>query len=254
MDMFRLDGQNALVTGAGSGIGQAIAVGLAEAGADIGCFSRKTSQGLDETIERIERLGRRAIRLTGSVTEEQDLTDAVAAIEKGSGPLTIAVNSAGIANAFPAEDMPIEEWQRVIDTNYTGLFKSCRAAARAMFDHGGGSIINISSMSGWIANRGLSQAHYNSSKAAVSHLTRSLATEWCDRGVRVNAISPGYTLSPMNKRPEVAAQRQQFADETPMQRLAEVGEMVGPAVFFASRASSFCTGADLVVDGGFVCW
>lgn len=254
MDMFRLDGQTALVTGAGSGIGQAIAIGLAEAGAEVGCFSRKSSQGLDETIERIEQLGRRAVRLTGSVTEERDLTDAVTMLEKESGPLAIAVNSAGIASAFPAEDMPIEEWQGVIETNYTGLFKSCRVAARAMFVHGGGSIINISSMSGWIANRGLTQAHYNSSKAAVSHLTRSLATEWSDRNVRVNAISPGYTLSPMNKRPEVATQRQQFADETPMHRLAEVDEMVGPAVFFASRASSFCTGADLVVDGGFVCW
>lgn len=254
MDMFRLDGQTALVTGAGSGIGQAIAIGLAKAGANVGCFSRPTSRGLDETINQIEKHGRHAIRLTGSVTEEHDLTEAVSRLEHNLGPLTIAVNSAGIASAFPAEDMPIEEWQRVIDTNYTGLFKSCRTAARAMFKNGGGSIINISSMSGWIANRGLTQAHYNSSKAAVSHLTRSLATEWCKHGVRVNAISPGYTLTPMNKRPEVATQRQQFANETPMQRLAEVEEMVGPAIFFASRASSFCTGADLVVDGGFVCW
>lgn len=254
MDMFRLDGQTALVTGAGSGIGQAIAIGLAEAGANVGCFSRASSTGLTETIDRIEALGHHAIRLTGSVTDEQSLTKAVNTLENEAGPLSVAVNSAGIASAYPAEDMPIEEWQQVVDTNYTGLFKSCRVEARTMFGNGGGSIVNISSMSGWIANRGLTQAHYNSSKAAVSHLTRSLATEWCDRGVRVNAISPGYTLSPMNKRPEVATQRQQFADETPMQRLAEVEEMIGPAVFFASRASSFCTGSDLVVDGGFVCW
>lgn len=254
MDMFRLDGQTAFVTGAGSGIGQAIAVGLAGAGARVGCFSRATSQGLDETVAQIEKSGGQAFRLTGSVTQEQDLVRAVATLERESGPLTVAVNAAGIGSDFPAEDMPMEEWNRVIETNYTGLFKSCRTAARAMFEHGGGSIVNISSMSGHIVNRGLTQSHYNSSKAAVSHLTRSLAAEWCDRGVRVNAISPGYTLTPMTRRPEVAKRHVQFADDTPMNRLADAEEMVGPAIFFASRASSFCTGSDLLVDGGFVCW
>jgi len=105
-----------------------------------------------------------------------------------------------------------------------------------------------------IVNRGLLQAHYNSSKAAVIHLTKSLAMEWSDRGIRVNAISPGYTLTPMNKRPEVAEQLKAFAADTPVARIAEVDEMVGPAVFLASQASAFCTGVNLLVDGGFVCW
>ena len=117
-----------------------------------------------------------------------------------------------------------------------------------------GSIINIASMSGSIVNRGLTQAHYNSSKAAVIHLSKSLAMEWADRGLRVNVISPGYTLTPMNARAEVAGQVKVFERDTPMGRLATVDEMVGPAVFLASAASSFVTGHDLIVDGGFVCW
>jgi NAD(P)-dependent dehydrogenase (short-subunit alcohol dehydrogenase family) len=123
-----------------------------------------------------------------------------------------------------------------------------------MLLHGGGSIVNIASMSGVIINRGLTQAHYNTSKAGVIHLTKSLAMEWVGRGIRVNSISPGYTATPMNTRPEVAEQVKQFESETPMARMATVGEMVGPAIFLASDAASYCTGVDLLVDGGFVCW
>ena len=122
-----------------------------------------------------------------------------------------------------------------------------------MFSHGqGGSIINIASMSGVIANRGLTQVHYNSSKAGVIHLTKSLAMEWVDRDIRVNAISPGYTATPMNTRPEMVDSMAVFESQTPMQRSATVTEMVGPAIFLASDASSYCTGVDLLVDGGFM--
>ena len=117
-----------------------------------------------------------------------------------------------------------------------------------------GAIVNIASMSGTIVNRGLLQAHYNSSKAAVIHLSKSLAMEWSDRGVRVNSISPGYTATPMNLRPEVAEQVKVFERDTPLGRMATVDELVGPAVFLVSRAASFCTGIDLIIDGGFVCW
>jgi NAD(P)-dependent dehydrogenase (short-subunit alcohol dehydrogenase family) len=117
-----------------------------------------------------------------------------------------------------------------------------------------GSVVNIASMSGIIVNRGLMQAHYNASKAAVIHLSKSLAMEWCDRGVRVNSISPGYTATPMNLRPEMAGQTKQFEAETPLGRMATVYELVGPAIFLSSKAASFCTGVDLIVDGGFVCW
>ncbi len=254
MDLFRLDNEIAFVTGAGSGIGQRIAVAYAEAGADVACFDLPSSDGLAETVSRIGGAGRQALALTGDVRSEDDLADAIAATERDLGPIGIAGNCAGIANAAPAEEMAADQWQRMIDINLTGLFRSCQAEARAMLPRKRGSIMNIASMSGSIVNRGLLQAHYNSSKAAVIHLTKSLAMEWCERGLRVNSISPGYTATPMNLRPEVAEQVKQFEADTPMGRMATVDEMAGPAVFLASPAAAFCTGVDLIVDGGFVCW
>ncbi|TIV21793.1 MAG: SDR family oxidoreductase, partial [Mesorhizobium sp.] len=144
--------------------------------------------------------------------------------------------------------------RKVHEVNVAGVFLSCQAEARVMLPRRAGSIVNIASMSGTIVNRGLTQAHYNSSKAAVIHMSKSLAMEWADRGLRVNVVSPGYTLTPMNKRPEVAEEIKIFKRDTPMGRMAAPEEMVGPTVFLASRASSFVTGLDLIVDGGYVCW
>ena len=254
MNLFSLEGKTAFVTGAGSGIGQRIAVGLAEAGASVGCFDLPSSKGLAGTVDQIKGLGRNAIALTGDVTQAADLQRAVEGVEQGLGPLSVALNCAGIANAAPAEEMPLEQWQRMLDINLTGIFLSCQAEARVMLPRKQGSIVNIASMSGIIVNRGLLQAHYNTSKAGVIHLTKSLAMEWSDRGIRVNSISPGYTATPMNIRPEVAEQVKKFEADTPMGRMATVDELVGPAVFLSSPAASFCTGVDLVVDGGFVCW
>ncbi len=254
MNLFSLEGKIAFVTGAGSGIGQRIAAGLAEAGASVGCFDLGISKGLDHTVEQVKALGRQAIAVRGDVTQAADLQEAIASLEKALGPLALAVNCAGIANAAPAEEMPLDQWQRMLDINLTGIFISCQAEARAMLPRKQGSIVNIASMSGIIVNRGLLQAHYNTSKAGVIHLTKSLAMEWSDRGVRVNSISPGYTATPMNVRPEVAEQVKQFEADTPLGRMATVDELVGPAIFLSSQAASFCTGIDLVVDGGFVCW
>ena len=254
MKLFSLEGKTAFVTGAGSGIGQRIALGLAEAGASVGCFDLASSKGLNGTIEQIKGLGREAIALTGDVTQAGDLQRAVDAVEKELGPLSVAINSAGIANATPAEEMPLAQWQRMLDINLTGTFLSCQAEARVMLPRKQGSIVNIASMSGIIVNRGLLQAHYNTSKAGVIHLSKSLAMEWSDRGIRVNSISPGYTATPMNLRPEVAEQVKKFEADTPLGRMATVDELIGPAIFLSSQAASFCTGVDLVVDGGFVCW
>jgi NAD(P)-dependent dehydrogenase (short-subunit alcohol dehydrogenase family) len=252
-DLFSLSGEVALVTGAGSGIGQRLALGLAEAGADVACFDLPSSPGLDETVARIAATGRRAVLARGDVTSAADMARAVETAE-GLGALSVALNCAGIANAAPAEAMSQAQWQRMYDVNVTGIFLSCQAEARVMLTRRRGAIVNIASMSGVIVNRGLLQAHYNSAKAAVIHLSKSLAMEWSDRGVRVNSISPGYTATPMNTRPEVAEQVRQFEADTPLGRMATVDELVGPAVFLASRAASFCTGVDLLVDGGFVCW
>jgi NAD(P)-dependent dehydrogenase (short-subunit alcohol dehydrogenase family) len=253
MDWFRLDGQHAFVTGAGSGIGQGIALGLAQAGADVACFDRDRGAS-QATAEQIQTIGRGALGLSGDVTRPEDLDAAIVELLDSWGSLEVAVNAAGIANAAPAEEMPLEQWRQMIAVDLDGVFLSCQAEARAMLPRGKGSIINIASMSGVIVNRGLLQAHYNSAKAAVIHLTSSLAMEWAERGLRVNAISPGYTLTPMDRRPEVAEQLVGFAADTPMRRIASVDEMVGPAVFLASQAASFVTGTNLLVDGGFVCW
>jgi NAD(P)-dependent dehydrogenase (short-subunit alcohol dehydrogenase family) len=250
---FRLDHRTALVTGAASGIGRAIAIGIAESGANVACFDLP-GPGLDQVCEQIQAAGVRAIPVPGDVTDAGSTVDAVRHAQSSLGALTLAVNSAGIANAAPAETMSREQWQRVIDVNVTGVFLSCQAEGRAMLDNGGGSIVNIASMSGTIVNRDLLQVHYNASKAAVIHLSKSLAMEWAGRGIRVNCISPGYTATPMNRRPEVAEQVKRFEADTPLGRMAEPDELAGPAVFLLSDAASFCTGVDLIVDGGFVCW
>lgn len=254
MDLFRLDNQVAFVTGAGSGIGQRLAVAMAEAGADVALFDLPSSAGLESTVAQIEKRGRKACVVRGDVTQATDLRVAIELTEQKLGAVEVALNCAGIANATPAETMPLAQWQRMLDVNLTGVFLSCQAEAQVMLPRKRGSIINIASMSGTIINRGLTQAHYNTSKAAVAHLTKSLAMEWVGRGIRVNAISPGYTETPMTMRPEIAEDRQRFISETPMARMAKVDDMVGPAIFLASAASSFCTGVDLLVDGGFVCW
>lgn len=248
---FRLDDEVALVTGASSGIGRAIANGLAQAGAAVGCLDRGD---VADTLAEITSGGGRACALSADVTDGAALDAAVDALQRALGPLRLAVNAAGIANAAPAEEMDASQWQTVIDVNLGGVFKSCQAEGRALLANGGGAIVNIASMSGTIVNRGLTQVHYNASKAGVIHLSRSVAMEWAARGIRVNAISPGYTATSMNTRPEVAEQVKQFEQDTPLGRMATPEEMVGPAVFLLSDASSFCTGIDLIVDGGCVCW
>jgi len=253
--LFDLTDRVALVTGAGSGIGQRIALGLAQCGADIALLDRRSDGGLAETAGRIAATDRESIRIIADVTSSAALAEAVTRTEAELGPLRLAVNAAGIANANPCEGMDEEQYQTLMDINMKGVFLSCQAEARAMLAHGqGGSIVNIASMSGVIVNRGLDQVHYNASKAGVIHMAKSMAMEWVDRGIRVNSISPGYTATPMNTRPEMVRQTREFESQTPMQRMASVDEMVGPAVFLLSDAASYCTGVDLLVDGGFCCW
>lgn len=253
--LFDLSGRVAMVTGAGSGIGQRIAMGLAQCGADVGLLDRRTDDGLAQTAEFIAKSGRKSVSISADVTSSDALADAVKETESVLGPLSLALNAAGIANANPCVEMDEDQYQTLMDINMKGIWLTCQAQARAMIANGkGGSIVNIASMSGVIVNRGLMQVHYNASKAGVIHMSKSMAMEWVDDGIRVNSISPGYTATPMNTRPEMVHQTKEFESQTPMQRMASVDEMVGPAVFLLSDAASYCTGVDLLVDGGFCCW
>jgi NAD(P)-dependent dehydrogenase (short-subunit alcohol dehydrogenase family) len=250
---FDLSGRVALVTGAGSGIGRAIAEELATAGAAVMLVDRN-EEALLPVAARFESLGVSAATAFGDVSNPATMIDAVSRAQSRLGSLTLAVNAAGIANAAPAEEMPLDQWQQLYDVDITGVFLSCQAEGAAMLANGGGSIVNIASMSGTIVNRGLQQAHYNSAKAAVIHFSRSIAVEWATRGVRVNALSPGYTATPMNARPEMTDRMREFAESVPMQRIAEPREIARPALFLLSDAASYITGIDLLVDGGHTAW
>lgn len=253
LEKFSLEGKVAFVTGAGRGIGATIATAWADAGADVACFDMDAATA-QETADRITATGRNAIGIGGDVTDVDSVRAAIDRTVAELGGLHVAMNNAGIAHQAPAEDMDVADWRRMIDVNLTGVFICAQAEARHMLEHGGGAIVNTASMSATIANRGLSQPHYNASKAGVLHLTKSLAVEWADRGIRVNCISPGYTLTPMTERPEVADNRAKWESETPMGRMVRMEELAGPALFLASDAASAVTGADLIADCGYVCW
>lgn len=250
---FRLDGDVALVTGAASGIGARIALGLAEFGASVGCLDI-TEEGLASTVDAIHGVGGRGLALAADVTDSAALDEAISQLESSFGPLKAALNCAGVHSNAPAEEMDRETWQRLLDINLTGVFLSCQAEGRAMLRNGGGRIVNIGSISATIANRGLKQVHYNAAKAGVMHLSTSLALEWADRGIRVNVVSPGYTATPMAKHPDVWEHVKHYVNDIPLGRMAETDELVGPAVFLLSDASSYCTGIELRVDGGACAW
>lgn len=248
-DRFRLDGKTAVVTGGAQGIGEAIASGLSDAGArvficDINAETASTTA---------QRLGVEFV--VADVTDSTAVEAAFDRVVSEAGSLDIAVNNAGIVHNHPSESLTDEDWRRVLSVNLDGVFYSCRAAGSRMLEQGSGSIINTGSMSGHITNRPQPQAAYNAAKAAVIHLTKSLAGEWSPRGVRVNSISPGYVGTELTKRGMSNDEwRQAWLEGTPMGRVAEPAEIAPAVVFLASDAASFCTGTDLVVDGGYTVW
>ena len=245
LNLFKLDGQHAVVTGAAQGIGFEIARGLAEAGAKV------TIADLNPEV------GTEAARSIGADFEVLNVTDsaAVAEVAQKLGDASILVNNAGIVRNTPLEDTPDDDWKAVLSVNLDGVFYCTREFGRNMLARGKGSIIATASMSGLISNHPQPQAAYNASKAAVIHLTRSVAGEWAGRGVRVNAVAPGYTATPLTKRGlETPEWRETWLGTTPMGRLAEPGEIAPAVVFLASEASSFITGETIVIDGGYVVW
>lgn len=245
LDLFRLDGRHALITGGAQGIGFEIARGLAQAGA------RVTIADLNPDV------GQAAAATLDGHFEVLNVTDAaaVAALARKLPDVDILVNNAGIVRNTPAEATPDDDWRSVIDVNLNGVYWCCREFGRGMLERGQGSIVSTASMSGLISNHPQPQAAYNASKAAVIHLTRSLAGEWAPRGVRVNCVAPGYTATPLTKRGlETPEWRETWLKETPMGRLAEPAEIAPAVLYLASDAASFVTGHALVVDGGYTCW
>lgn len=246
--LFELGGKVAAVTGGARGIGRACADGLQEFGARIALLDVLE----DRVQQSAQEMGNGTLGLVCDVTDKAAVTDAFAVIEREFGQLDILVCSAGLCIWAEAEEMTEEEWDKVLDINLKGIFLCCQAAARLMIPRKSGSIINIASMSGSIVNRPQSQVAYNSSKAAVVHLSRSLAAEWAEYGIRVNSISPGYTLSELTR--QFSQYFEWWYPYIPMGRMAEPEELVGAVVYLASDAASYTTGHDLVIDGGYSVW
>ncbi len=268
--MFGLDGKVAIVTGGVQGIGQVVAVGLAQAGAEVVVISRRPST---ETVKMIEEAGGKGYYLQADVTDPEAVDAALDEVVKRSGHIDVVFNNAGICVHKPAlaesheewranyvgEGKPfpvwpettIEEWRRVVDVNLTGEYIVACAAARRMIRLGiKGSIINMASMSGTIANIPQWQASYNASKAAVIHMTRSLALEWAEFGIRVNSLSPGYIGTPMSSDTEPEL-REAWDKLYPMHRMGKPEELIPAVLYMASDAAGYTNGADTIVDGAY---
>jgi NAD(P)-dependent dehydrogenase (short-subunit alcohol dehydrogenase family) len=246
---FSLAGRRALVTGGSRGLGLAFARALGQAGAEVAIVARDSDANA-AAVGALRADGIQVYAVAADLTVAAELEQALASVIAQLGGLDILVNNAGTVVHKPALEASDEEWTAVFDLNVKSVWRASVAAARHMVDHGGGSIINVGSMSGLIVNRPQHQAPYNASKAAVHHLTRSLAAEWAPYGIRVNAVAPGYVkteLAPVD-RPEL---RRMWIEDAAQQRYAMPEEIAPTVVYLASDASSFMTGSIVVIDGGY---
>jgi NAD(P)-dependent dehydrogenase (short-subunit alcohol dehydrogenase family) len=245
-----LDGKVAVVTGGTSGIGRALALGLAEAGAHVVPTSRRKEM-VEAVAAEVESRGRSTVRSASDVGDRGSLEAVLSAVVNSLGRVDVLVNCAGRTKRHPTLDFDESDWQAILDTNLTGTLRACQVFGRHMLERGAGRIVNIASLGSFVALYEV--AAYAASKAAVASLTRSLAIEWGPRGVNVNAIAPGVFPTELNRSLLEGTDRgKEFLLRTPLGRFGRVEELAGAAVFLASDAASFVNGEVLVVDGGFL--
>lgn len=247
---INLAGKSAVVIGGTSGIGHAIAMGFARAGADVAATSRRAEE-VENAVREIEKAGRRSLRLTSDVTDRASLEKLLEASVKAFGKVDIMLNAAGRTKRAPTLDLPETEWNSIIETNLTGALRASQIFGRHMLQRGYGRIIHIASLSTFVSLYEV--AAYSASKAGVGALTKSLAIEWGDKGVTVNAIAPGVIKTPLNEKLIDGTPRgNEFLLRTPLKRFGRVDELAGAAIFLASDAASYVNGEIICVDGGFL--
>ncbi|MEJ7653973.1 MAG: glucose 1-dehydrogenase [Chloroflexia bacterium] len=252
METFSLDGKVAVVTGGNQGLGRAFVSVLADAGAKVAIAARNRERS-ETAVEEIKAEGGQAVVVNVDVTQRDGVERMLDEVTEKLGPVDVLVNNAGVCYHQPAAEVSVEEWEDVFNVNVHGLWNCAQIVGRQMIERRTGVIVNIGSISGFIVNRPQMQPAYNASKAAVHQLTKSLAAEWAPYNVRVNALAPGYTRTDMAPvdRPEF---RRYWIEDAPMERCTTPEELAPSLLYLASDASSFVTGAILVVDGGYSLW
>ena len=252
-ELFSLKGETAIVTGAAKGMGKEIALAFADAGADVVIADMDEEAG-KQVEKEISDKGSGCMFVKTDVGNLQDIEQMVRKTIERFDRIDILVNNAGLVNNYPAEEMPVEEWDKIVKIDLSAVFYCSKiVAAQEMIKKKKGAIINIASMSGMIVNTPQPQAHYNAAKAGVIQLTRSLAAEWAKYNIRVNSISPGYMGTDMVKR-VLGQYGKYWLPLIPMGRIGEPSEIIGPALFLASTAASYVTGSNIVMDGGYTIW
>lgn len=252
LDLFRLQGQTALVTGGSSGIGKRVALAYAQAGAQVAIVSRHAPGLAGAAQELAAATGAKIIAVPADVTQPAEVKRMVETVVRELGGIDIAVCNAGIVSLSGLEEMSLEEFAGIQNTNVNGVFLTGQACARAMIQQGrGGVIINTASMSGHVINIPQKEGHYCASKAAVIHLTKAMAVEFAPHRIRVNSVSPGYILTELAE--PLTEYHQIWAAKIPLGRLGRPEELMGLYLYLASEASSYMTGTDIVIDGGYTC-